>query len=315
VNLKAMGRAINKTVTIAEIIKRRVPSLHQITVIDSTDITDVWEPIEEGLETLETTRHVSSIQITLSTKQLDPTVSGYQPPLPADQVKPIPPIEEQTKPASFQAAVGRGSGRRGRGVGRVRGRFRSFRGGRGVSSPNNTSVDSPSLSSGVYQTPNDQLYSQTTTTTNFSNSPSVDNSYQQARNTPLDYQQPDSPLDGESFDDSGRRGRRGRGGVRARGRGRGGGGRRGQRGSDQSLPNHPFQASNNFISEPHQVPNTIGDQSSVPLGDQVNPNVVSSDRGGPAGRARGRGSRGRGQTPPRFRNGNKPNNQPSAPES
>ena len=48
--LKAMGRAINKTVTIAEIIKRRIAGLHQITVIDSTDITDVYEPIEEGLD-------------------------------------------------------------------------------------------------------------------------------------------------------------------------------------------------------------------------------------------------------------------------
>jgi DNA-binding protein Alba len=48
--LKAMGRAINKTVTIAEILKRRVQGLHQITHIDSTDITDVWEPLEEGLD-------------------------------------------------------------------------------------------------------------------------------------------------------------------------------------------------------------------------------------------------------------------------
>jgi DNA-binding protein Alba len=49
--LKAMGRAINKTVTIAEIIKRRIPNLHQITEISSTDITDVYEPLEEGLDT------------------------------------------------------------------------------------------------------------------------------------------------------------------------------------------------------------------------------------------------------------------------
>jgi hypothetical protein len=46
-----MGRAINKTVTIAEILKRRVAGLHQITEIESTDITDVWEPLEEGLDT------------------------------------------------------------------------------------------------------------------------------------------------------------------------------------------------------------------------------------------------------------------------
>jgi hypothetical protein len=72
-----MGRAINKTVTIAEIIKRRIPGLHQITQIDSTDITDVWEPLEQGLDRVITTRHVSSIQIILSTKQLDINHVGY----------------------------------------------------------------------------------------------------------------------------------------------------------------------------------------------------------------------------------------------
>ncbi|GKB30359.1 DNA/RNA-binding protein Alba-like protein [Tanacetum coccineum] len=46
---KAMGRAINKTVTIVELIKRRIVGLHQITSIGSTDITDTWEPLEEGL--------------------------------------------------------------------------------------------------------------------------------------------------------------------------------------------------------------------------------------------------------------------------
>lgn len=74
-----MGQAISKTVAIAEIIKvfsptsvsdifqlcyqedflkylslliliqRRVPRLHQDTTINSVSITDVWEPIEEGL--------------------------------------------------------------------------------------------------------------------------------------------------------------------------------------------------------------------------------------------------------------------------
>ncbi|KAL6982409.1 hypothetical protein U1Q18_045669, partial [Sarracenia purpurea var. burkii] len=47
--LKAMGQAISKIVAIAEIIKRRIPRLHQDTSISSVSITDVWEPIEEGL--------------------------------------------------------------------------------------------------------------------------------------------------------------------------------------------------------------------------------------------------------------------------
>jgi len=71
-----MGRAINKTVMITELIKvrgsislcrklvglfscycdrsvylfqRRIVGLHQNTQVGSTDITDTWEPLEEGL--------------------------------------------------------------------------------------------------------------------------------------------------------------------------------------------------------------------------------------------------------------------------
>ncbi|URE32684.1 Thaumatin family [Musa troglodytarum] len=47
--LKAMGQAISKAVAIAELIKKRNPHLHQDISISSVSITDVWEPIEEGL--------------------------------------------------------------------------------------------------------------------------------------------------------------------------------------------------------------------------------------------------------------------------
>lgn len=60
--------------------------LHQITEISSTNIVDVWEPKEEGLDRLETTRRVSVITITLSKEPLDSSHIGYQPPLPEDQV-------------------------------------------------------------------------------------------------------------------------------------------------------------------------------------------------------------------------------------
>ncbi|KAK8958686.1 hypothetical protein KSP40_PGU018245 [Platanthera guangdongensis] len=59
---KAMGRTINKTVMIVELIDRRIADLHQNTAVGSTDITDTWEPLEEGLLPLETTRHVSMIK-------------------------------------------------------------------------------------------------------------------------------------------------------------------------------------------------------------------------------------------------------------
>ncbi|GLJ31574.1 hypothetical protein SUGI_0633670 [Cryptomeria japonica] len=114
--LKAMGKAISKTVTIAEIIKRRIPNLHQNTTISSAPITYMWEPLEEGLLPLETTRHVSMITITLSTIQLDTSSAGYQPPLPADQVKPLPEYEYEGED-SLQDVKGKGRAR-GRGTGR-----------------------------------------------------------------------------------------------------------------------------------------------------------------------------------------------------
>ncbi|PWA41431.1 DNA/RNA-binding protein Alba-like protein [Artemisia annua] len=86
--LKAMGQAISKTVAIAEILKRNIPQLHQDTHISSISITDVWEPIEEGLLPVEMTRQVSMISITLSTKELDKSSPGYQAPLPVERPRP-----------------------------------------------------------------------------------------------------------------------------------------------------------------------------------------------------------------------------------
>ncbi|XP_024977016.1 glycine-rich cell wall structural protein 2-like [Cynara cardunculus var. scolymus] len=117
ISLKAMGRAINKTVMITELIKRRVVNLHQITSIGSTDITDMWEPLEEGLLPLETTRHVSVITITLSKKELDTTSVGYQLPIPADQVKPLVEYENEGDGSPNMRGRGRGGRRRGRGRG------------------------------------------------------------------------------------------------------------------------------------------------------------------------------------------------------
>lgn len=49
--IKAMGRAMTTAVQVIEIIKHRINGLHQITEIDGVDITDTWEPLEEGLKT------------------------------------------------------------------------------------------------------------------------------------------------------------------------------------------------------------------------------------------------------------------------
>jgi DNA-binding protein len=78
--LKAMGRAINKAVTICEILKRKMP-LYQSNALSSVEMIDVYEPVEEGLDVVTSRRYVSCIVITLSLTQLDPTHSGYQMPL------------------------------------------------------------------------------------------------------------------------------------------------------------------------------------------------------------------------------------------
>lgn len=109
-----MGRAINKLVTIAEILKRKHP-LHQVTLLESSEIIDVseasrcsfsntscsnfetetrcqqvYEPLEEGLDVVESKRYVSCMTITLSMTSdgLDANDIGYQPPLPHDEIQP-----------------------------------------------------------------------------------------------------------------------------------------------------------------------------------------------------------------------------------
>lgn len=38
-----------RMLSLKSLLQRRIPGLHQITSIGSTDITDTWEPLEEGL--------------------------------------------------------------------------------------------------------------------------------------------------------------------------------------------------------------------------------------------------------------------------
>ncbi|KAI0523348.1 hypothetical protein KFK09_005743 [Dendrobium nobile] len=73
--LKAMGQAISKTVVIVEILKYRKGLLDCTKILS---ITDIWEPIEEGLVPLEMTRHVSMISISLSTRMLSRNSPGSQ---------------------------------------------------------------------------------------------------------------------------------------------------------------------------------------------------------------------------------------------
>jgi len=82
----ATGTALSTAVTITEILKRRFKGLHQITKVGSIEITDEYEPLEEGLDKVTDVRSVSFIEVLLSKNELDKTDKGYQQPIPEDQV-------------------------------------------------------------------------------------------------------------------------------------------------------------------------------------------------------------------------------------
>ncbi|XP_053386134.1 ribonuclease P protein subunit p25-like [Mercenaria mercenaria] len=74
------GKAITKTVSCAEIMKRKIKGLHQITEIRKRRVEEYWEPKIEGLERLKVNRDIPAISILLSKEPLDKEHSGYQAP-------------------------------------------------------------------------------------------------------------------------------------------------------------------------------------------------------------------------------------------
>ncbi|XP_026233524.1 ribonuclease P protein subunit p25-like [Anabas testudineus] len=74
------GRAVTKTITCAEIMKRKVGSLHQLTKLRYKVVKEVWESTEGGTSEMTVHRTVPSISILLSKDSLDPQEPGYQPP-------------------------------------------------------------------------------------------------------------------------------------------------------------------------------------------------------------------------------------------
>ena len=65
VHLIAMGEATHKLITIAEIVKYRVPGLNQINDISTQVFKDKYLPLEEGLDELVFTRKCPRMIVTL----------------------------------------------------------------------------------------------------------------------------------------------------------------------------------------------------------------------------------------------------------
>lgn len=133
VNIKAAGNAIARGVLVAEIIRHRVPGLHQINKISRIDIVDEWEPLEEGLDKVVNTKSlpVFEAKLTKNPTQEELKDPSYQEPLPINEVQEIDLDHREKRPRRKVTDRDEGKGRRRRGRGgRGRGRYRGNRGGR-----------------------------------------------------------------------------------------------------------------------------------------------------------------------------------------
>ncbi|XP_038598691.1 ribonuclease P protein subunit p25-like protein [Tachyglossus aculeatus] len=76
------GKAVSKTVTCVEIVKRRVRGLHQLTRLLFRQTEEAWEPLlpDKGLDRLTVRRSVPAIVVLLSKDPLDARQDGYQAP-------------------------------------------------------------------------------------------------------------------------------------------------------------------------------------------------------------------------------------------
>ncbi|XP_035192010.1 ribonuclease P protein subunit p25 [Oxyura jamaicensis] len=114
------GRAVTKTITCVEIMKRKLGGLHQVTKVRYKTLLEVWEnqdpPPGTAAQNLTVHKNVPSICILLSRDPLDPNQTGYQPPEPGlpgedpsssstkGQKRPPPPPCEELLPKKLQGA-------------------------------------------------------------------------------------------------------------------------------------------------------------------------------------------------------------------
>ena len=87
VTIKAAERVIERAFWVAEVLKTKVPNLHQITTISEKKVVDIYQPKEEGLVTVEKPRYLTIVEVVLT---INPTPEqksskGYQPPIKGDE--------------------------------------------------------------------------------------------------------------------------------------------------------------------------------------------------------------------------------------
>ncbi|NXS12929.1 RPP25 protein, partial [Neodrepanis coruscans] len=126
------GRAVTKTITCVEIMKRKLGGLHQVTKVRYKTVLEVWQNQDllpdSPAQNLTVHKNVPSICILLSRDPLDPNQTGYQPPepqcglgeagegasgTPKGLKRPLPPPCEELLPKKLQVQAPdspRGSG-------------------------------------------------------------------------------------------------------------------------------------------------------------------------------------------------------------
>lgn len=125
--IKGVSNAMENAVKLAELIKHRFIGLYQVNSVENLEITDEFEPLEEGLDYLVFKRNSTMLTITLSKNPLDNMHVGYQDPIPDSEVQ----VYEEREPGT-QSEGGRGRGSRrqsfaegGEGQERSQSRYRS----------------------------------------------------------------------------------------------------------------------------------------------------------------------------------------------
>ncbi|OPJ70056.1 ribonuclease P protein subunit p25 [Patagioenas fasciata] len=98
------GRAVTKTITCVEIMKRKLGGLHQVTKVRYKTLWEVWEnqdpPPGDTAQSMTVHKNVPSICILLSRDPLDPNQTGYQPPEPQNGLGTQPGDAEDTSSSS-----------------------------------------------------------------------------------------------------------------------------------------------------------------------------------------------------------------------
>ncbi|XP_054478048.1 ribonuclease P protein subunit p25-like protein [Anoplopoma fimbria] len=125
--LTASGKGVSKAITCAEMVKRRVKGLHQLTRLQFNTVDEVWDPLETdaGLDSLTVSRNVPAIWILLSRDTLDRSQPGYQEPGRHDALWDNREDGGGQRPGlKRKKGGGGGAGGRGRGPGRQTGRSR-----------------------------------------------------------------------------------------------------------------------------------------------------------------------------------------------